>query len=42
MLPDEEGSDIFKVSLWDRDVIDSNDLLGEGIIKLNTHKMIDK
>ena len=41
-LPDEYGSDMFKFQLWDKDLVESNDLIGEGTLLLNTHKMIDK
>jgi hypothetical protein len=29
MKADEYGNDLFKMQLWDKDLIDSNDLIGE-------------
>lgn len=31
-----------KIALWDKDIIGSDDLIGECVIDLNGHKMIDK
>jgi Ca2+-dependent lipid-binding protein len=31
-----------KIQLWDKDVIGSNELIGETSLDLNTHRMIDK
>jgi hypothetical protein len=42
MKPDEYGNDRFKMQLWDKDLIDSNDLIGETDVDLNTHRMIEK
>lgn len=36
------GMDRFVIQLWDRDLIGSNDLIGECEIDLNTHNMLKK
>lgn len=46
MLPVDQnknyGADQFAISLWDRDLIARNDLIGENQIDLNIHKMLKK
>ena len=46
MLPIDQnknyGEDTFVIQLWDRDLISSDDLIGEAEIDLNTHKMLKK
>lgn len=41
-LPDDFGTDKFKLQLWDKDLVGSDELIGETTFSLNTHKMIDK
>jgi hypothetical protein len=36
------GMDQFKLQLWDRDILESNDMIAEVTIDLNQHKMLDK
>jgi len=36
------GMDIFKVQLFDRDIVHSNEMICEAEINLNSHKMLDK
>lgn len=36
------GNDKFKVSLWDKDLVGADDLIGESEIDLNYHNMINK
>ena len=43
--PDEDyGKDVLQLQMWDRDVTDANDLIGEASILLNddAFKMLDK
>jgi hypothetical protein len=42
MLAAEFGNDILQIQMWDKDLLDSNDLIGEAQISLNIHKLIDK
>lgn len=44
MREDDYGNkmDSFKIQVWDKDIIGSNELIGEAEIDLNIHKMIDK
>lgn len=39
---DDYGSDRFKISLWDKDIITSDEMIGETDIDLNIHNMISK
>lgn len=36
------GEDTFVIQLWDRDLISSDDMIGEAEIDLNIHKMLKK
>ena len=42
MSDDDYGKDILNLSLWDRDIIKSNEMIGETSLTLNTHKMLKK
>jgi len=36
------GMDVFKLQLFDRDILHANEIIGEAEVKLNLHKMLDK
>lgn len=43
MISEEDyGNDKFRVALYDKDLIGSDDLIGEAEIDLNYHNMINK
>lgn len=39
---DDFGNDKFKISLWDKDIIGGDDLIGECEISLSQHDLINK
>ena len=40
--PKKYKSNFFKIQMWDRDILASNDMICEAEIDLNQHRMLDK
>lgn len=39
---DDYGGDRFKIQIWDKDIVSSDELIGENDISLNMHNMVQK